>query len=163
MYVVQKPKAKHVRVGHLSLANFESLNRSTEFSERGYVDAKTACVPQCEEAEVLIAKDIIGETTNQICIAGMTALCCTTDLPAPADCIFTGKYINSSCHRHLNNALVACSATPDTSCPSDFSNFQTSLSTARGVCADGTAFGFCCENPLPYGNCQWKGTPPFCK
>ncbi|KDR74915.1 hypothetical protein GALMADRAFT_141231 [Galerina marginata CBS 339.88] len=114
-------------------------------TKRGYTDAKSPCVPQCEEAEVLVAKDIIGETVNQLCIGGMTALCCTTDLPAPADCVYTD-----------------CSATPDTSCPSDSSTFITSVSTARKVCAAGTASGFCCTNPLPFGNCQWKGTPPLC-
>ncbi|KAF5312214.1 hypothetical protein D9619_003681 [Psilocybe cf. subviscida] len=114
-------------------------------AKRGYTDDKTPCVPQCNEDEILIGKDIIGDTTNQVCFGGMTAICCTADLPAPADCIFT-----------------ECSTTPDTTCPSGFSHFQTSLSTARGVCASGKSQGFCCTNPLPYANCEWKGTPPLC-
>ncbi|KAF8908652.1 hypothetical protein CPB84DRAFT_1843537 [Gymnopilus junonius] len=27
---------------------------------------------------------------------------------------------------------------------------------------DGVDWGMCCTNPLPYGNCEWKGTPPLC-
>lgn len=74
---------------------FDWFNSPTQlfiFSlERGYTDDKTPCVPQCNEDEILIGKDIIGDTTNQVCFGGMTAICCTADLPAPADCIFTGK------------------------------------------------------------------------
>ncbi|PPQ76922.1 hypothetical protein CVT26_001383 [Gymnopilus dilepis] len=120
--------------------------RRDKLAQRGYVDAKTPCKPQCQPGEVLIAKDIIGDTVNELCISGMTGVCCTTDLPAPADCIFS-----------------ECSTTPETSCPSDFSNFVTKVSAAAGVCTDpSTEWGMCCRNPLPYGNCEWKGTPPFC-
>ena len=45
-----------------------------------------------------MAKDVIGDTTNDICMGGFTALCCQTSLPAPADCIYTGGFFNCAMH-----------------------------------------------------------------
>ena len=75
-------------VSRPSFAN-ETDNQLT-YLERGYKDAKTACSPQCEMDEILVAMDIVGDNLNEKCISGNTGLCCAGgSTVAPADCIFT--------------------------------------------------------------------------
>ncbi|KAJ6534397.1 hypothetical protein B0H19DRAFT_442211 [Mycena capillaripes] len=121
-------------------------NMGGSCTKRGYKDATTACSPQCEMEEILVAMDIVGKNLDEKCSSGTTGLCCAGgSTVAPADCIFT-----------------PCSDSPATSCPADSPNFQTSLSVANGPCTDGKSQGFCCEKPFPWTNCEWRGVPPLC-
>ncbi|KAJ7112290.1 hypothetical protein C8R44DRAFT_882668 [Mycena epipterygia] len=115
-----------------------------ECTKRGWMNDATPCQPECLLGETLIAQDIVGNTTSDVCISGNTAICCNTDVPVPNGC-----------------TLTACSASPSTLC-SVGSGFVTSVSPPGSICPVGTAQALCCPNPFPYSNCAWHGTPPFC-
>ncbi|KAJ7826386.1 hypothetical protein B0H14DRAFT_2817404 [Mycena olivaceomarginata] len=117
---------------------------AAECTKRGWVNSATPCEPECLLGETLIAQDVLGNTTSDVCISGNTALCCNTDVPVPSGC-----------------TLTACNANPSVLCPSS-SGFVTSVSPPGRICPVGTAQALCCPSPFNYSNCAWHGNPPLC-